>query len=65
MFSSRKQTVTEFNAGGDGALIEIDFTAVVAADFANGMKAGETISLKGRSEVVFRDHKIYRLTDYS
>lgn len=65
MFSSRKQTVTNFEASGDEASIDIDYTAVLATDLPNGMKAGETLQLAGRSDFVFRDRKIYRLTDYS
>ena len=65
LFSSRKQTVTKWDLEGNGASVEVDYTGVLAVDLPNGMKVGETLQLKGRSEFVFRDGKIYRLTDYS
>jgi ketosteroid isomerase-like protein len=65
LFSSRKQTVTKFNLDGDGASLEIDYVGVLAANLPNGMKAGETLQLTGRSEFDFRDGKIYRITDHS
>ena len=65
LFSSRKQTVTKFESEGNGASVEVDYTGVLAVDLPNGMKVGETLQLKGRSQFVFRDGKIYRLTDYS
>jgi len=65
LFASRKQTITKFEHGGEGALVEIIFTGVLAEDLPNGMKAGETLRLTGRSELEFRDGKICRLYDYS
>ncbi|NJL36698.1 MAG: nuclear transport factor 2 family protein [Leptolyngbyaceae cyanobacterium RM2_2_4] len=65
LFSSRKQTVTKFNLDGDGASLEIEYVGVLATNLPNGMKLGETLQLTGRSELDFRDGKIYRLTDYS
>ncbi len=65
LFSSRCQTVKKFESSGDRAVVEVAYEAVLAADLPNGMKAGATIGLDGRSEFVFRDGKIYRLTDYS
>lgn len=65
LFSWRKQRVLKYEPNDDGASIEVDYTGTLAADLPNGMKAGQTIRLKGQSEFVFRDGKIYRLTDYS
>ncbi len=65
LFSSRKQTVTKWDLEGNGASIEVDYTGVLAIDLQNGMKVGDRLQLKGRSEFVFCDGKIYRLTDYS
>ena len=65
LFSSREQVMTGFEASDEGASIEVDYTGVLAADLPNGMKAGEVLRLKGRSEFVFREGKIYRLTDTS
>jgi hypothetical protein len=37
----------------------------LASDLPNGMKAGETLRLNGRSEFTFCDGKIYRIKDVS
>ena len=46
-------------------IIEVAYEGVLASDLPNGMKAGETLRLSGRSEFTFRDGKIYRITDAS
>lgn len=64
-FASRKQTMKAFEAEGDKASIEVAYEGVLATDLPNGMKAGERLRLEGRSHFVFRDGKIYRITDES
>lgn len=65
LFSMRKQTITSFEMKDDQAFIGVDYEGVLASDLPNGMKAGETLRLNGRSEFAFRDGKIYRITDIS
>jgi ketosteroid isomerase-like protein len=65
LFSSRQQTVTSFESRGDHAVVDVAYEAVLAMDLPNGMKAGETLRLEGRSEFVFRDGRICGLTDHS
>ena len=65
LFSSRKQTPTKFEAEGEAVAVDIDFSGTLATSMPNGMKAGEELHVTGRSEFVFRDEKIHRLTDYS
>ena len=65
LFTSRQQTVTAFNAAGDGASIEVAYEGVLAADLPNGMKAGDRLNLNGRSEFEFKDGRIARIVDYS
>ncbi len=65
LFSSRNQTVRTFESDEDKAVIEVAYEAVLASDLPNGMKAGETLRLKGRSEFVFRGGRICQLADYS
>ena len=57
--------ITNFTSEGDQASIEISYEAVLAMDLPNGMKKGEVMNLMGRSEFVFKDGKIWRLTDIS
>lgn len=65
LFSSRNQTIRNFKSYEDKAVIEVTYEAVLALDLPNGMKAGETLRLNGRSEFVFRDGRIFQLADYS
>jgi ketosteroid isomerase-like protein len=65
LFSSRKQTPTNFEVEGEVVFVDIDFTGTLATDIPDAMKAGDELRVTGRSEFVFRDEKIYRLTDYS
>ncbi len=65
LLSSRKQTATKFEAEGEVVSVDIDFTGTLATDIPDGMRAGDELRVTGRSEFVFRDEKIYRLTDYS
>lgn len=65
LFSSRHQKMTNFKCVGDVTVINIAYEGVLAIDLANGMKAGTTLRLNGRSEFEFKDDKIYRITDFS
>lgn len=65
LFTSRQQTVTALDPSGEGASIEVAYEGVLASDLPNGMKAGETLKLDGRSEFEFKEGKIYRIVDYS
>jgi ketosteroid isomerase-like protein len=58
LFSSRKQTMTSFRTEDDMAFIDVTYEGVLASDLPNGMKAGETLRLNGRSEFTFLDGKI-------
>lgn len=65
IFKSRRQTVTNYQYSGDTATIEIDYVGELVSDIPNGPKAGDTINLKGKSEFVFKDGSIVKLTDIS
>ncbi|MCP2028087.1 hypothetical protein L1276_003255 [Flavobacterium sp. HSC-32F16] len=64
-FSERKQTIQSFNHDSNAVTIEIDYYAVLAIDFPNGLKAGQELNLKGKSVFEFSDNKIVKLTDIS
>lgn len=64
-FSSRRQTITAFNHLESQTEIEIDYQAVLAMDFPNGMKKGGELNLKGKSVFEFLDNTIVKLTDIS
>lgn len=65
LFAERRQEISAFDAEHDRATVEIRYEAVLAVDLPNGMKAGDTLRLGGRSEFGFRDGLIDRITDYS
>lgn len=65
LFSMRNQTITSFETKDDQAFIDVAYEGVLASDLPNGMKAGQTLRLNGRSEFSFRDGKIYRIADIS
>ena len=64
-FSTRSQVITVLNHFESKTEIEIDYKAVLAIDFPNGMKAGEELNLKGKSVFEFLDNKILKLRDIS
>lgn len=64
-FSARKQIITSFKQDEVTAIIDIDYYAVLAIDFPNGLKAGQELSMKGKSIFQFLEDKIVRLTDIS
>ncbi|CAI2765730.1 MULTISPECIES: nuclear transport factor 2-like protein [Flavobacterium] len=64
-FSTRSQVITVLNHFESKTEIEIDYHAVLAMDFPNGMKAGEELNLKGKSVFEFLDNKILKLSDIS
>ncbi len=65
IFSTRKQTVTNWVIGSDSIAVEIDYTATCASDLPNGLKKGDYLNLKGISIFEFAENKIKRLVDFS
>jgi ketosteroid isomerase-like protein len=61
LFRSRKQKILTLWSNADQASIAEAFEGVLASDLPNGMKAGETLRLNGRSEFTFCNGKIYRI----
>jgi len=64
-FSERQQKIKFFGHESEQSEIEIEYYAVLAMDFPNGMKKGDEIKLKGNSIFEFKNNKIIRLTDIS
>jgi len=65
MFSSRRQTITDYRTNEDNVEIEIDYEGTLAVDLPNGLKSGERLQLKGKSVFAFKDGKIAVIEDYS
>lgn len=64
-FSEREQKIKAIRFNGDVAEVEIDYKGVVATDLPNGVKAGEKLSLSGKSIFYFEGDKIVKLQDIS
>ncbi|TPE42643.1 nuclear transport factor 2 family protein [Pontibacter mangrovi] len=64
-FREREQRVKSINVEDDVAEVELDYSGVVAVDLPNGLMAGETISMEGKSVFYFEGDKIIKLQDIS
>ena len=65
LFSARCQQASNYRFEADKVTTDIAYEGTLAQDLPNGMKAGETLTLTGRSEFVISDRKFRRITDYS
>ena len=65
LFSSRQQKISNFSVKEGLASVDIDYEGILLTDLPNGLKAGEKIQLRGRSEYEFADGKIITITDFS
>jgi ketosteroid isomerase-like protein len=65
LFTSRRQTLRQYERTPDGARVEIDYEGVLATDLGPGLSAGTTLRLAGRSTFEIRDGCITRLVDES
>ena len=64
-FSIRRQTAKSYAHDNDEIEVVIDYYAVAAMDFPNGLKKGDELRLEGRSIFKFSGDKIVKLTDIS
>lgn len=64
-FSIRNQKATSYKHESDRTEVQIDYYAVAAMDFPNGLRKGDELRLQGKSVFQFADGKIIRITDLS
>lgn len=64
-FSQREQRVTDWQVADNQVEVLINYAAVAAMDFPNGLKAGDTLQLKGKSIFQFADGQIVSIEDIS
>lgn len=62
-FTNRNQTIKKWNFNNEIVTIEIDYEATVAMDLPNGLKKGDALKLKGVTEFIFKNNKIFSLKD--
>lgn len=65
LFSAREQQITDLHDSGEQVIVQIAYTGTLAQDLPNGLKAGETIQMPGRSVFTFREDKIAAIRDES
>ncbi|MBU5353859.1 nuclear transport factor 2 family protein [Paenibacillus barcinonensis] len=65
IFSQRYQVVKSVAFTDDKAEVEIDYEGIMSVDLPNGMKAGESVKLQGKSIYQMKDEKLVLIEDYS
>lgn len=64
-FSYRRQRLINLVTGEGKAAAEIEFEGRAAVDLPNGVRAGETVKVRGASFFEFRGLLLCRIADYS
>ncbi|KCZ60037.1 MULTISPECIES: nuclear transport factor 2 family protein [Hyphomonas] len=64
-FSYRRQRLVNVVTGAGKAAAEIEFEGKAAVDLPNGVRAGETVKIRGASFFEFRGNLLCRIADYS
>jgi hypothetical protein len=65
-FIRRKQVIKTMAHSGDETKVEVDYYAVLAIDFPDGLKKGQELRLKGESVFKFSaNNRVIKLTDIS
>ncbi|KGE16611.1 nuclear transport factor 2 family protein [Paenibacillus wynnii] len=65
IFSSRCQTITNYSGADDKIEVGIDYEAILAVDLSDGLKIGDKLQFKGKSEFEIQEGKIVLIEDYS
>jgi hypothetical protein len=65
LFSARRQTITGYGEAAGIAHVQVFFEGTFAIDLPNGIRAGQSIALQGRSEFRERDGLLIHIADYS
>src|SRR5690606_13123439 len=65
IFSQRRQEITNITVTGDSASVDINYEGILSADLPNGLKAGATIKLQGKSIYKMKDDKLIWIEDRS
>lgn len=64
-FTERKSTITGIGFIDDRVEVDIDYIGILAKDLPNGLKAGDTLKLKGKSIYRFKGNEIISIQDIS
>lgn len=64
-FRMRSQKIEAWHFAQHLITVDIQYRAVLALDLLNGLKSGDTLELKGKSDFVIEEGKIKLIRDYS
>ncbi len=64
-FRTRQQEITNWHFDEHQVTVGIRYQAILAIDFPNGMKAGDSLALNGQSIFHFNGGKIIKIIDIS
>ena len=62
-FSEREQCVTNWQVSGSRVEVAIDYSAVAAIEFPNGLKPGDALHMQGRSVFEIENGQIISIED--
>lgn len=65
LFREREQRITGIQEHGNQVEVSIAYSAVLATDLSEKLKAGDTIQLQGKSIFQFKEDKIISIEDIS
>jgi ketosteroid isomerase-like protein len=65
LFSMRRQTVTAWREADGVGYASIHFEGTFAVDLPNGVRAGQSIAMEGRSEFRQHDGQLIYIADHS
>lgn len=65
MIKEREQKIISYNEADGKEYFKISYHAILAVDLPNGLKAGESLDLEGKSEYVFKNNLIISIVDES
>ena len=65
LFNSREQQIISMKEYGNKVDVAIEFKGILAAEMLPGLKAGDTLIMKGRSEYTFQENLIVSVIDES
>ena len=64
-FQHRKQIIDSWEFNNSTVEIKINYNAILAIDFPNGLKKGDTLELNGISKFEFENDRIIKIKDKS
>ncbi|HEX7816803.1 nuclear transport factor 2 family protein [Dyella sp.] len=65
LFSARRQTITDYREFQGTAYVSVFFEGTFGIDLPNGVRAGQSIAMNGRSEFRERDGLLIHIADHS